>query len=198
MGDRAVERGVDYLYGLRLGLAEPELISLMLHPLYRRVACGWIGTHIQALNAALLPLLVACHASVLPQLRPDVRLFAVPLSPQFGLDGFCCLHDSGAGTHSGPPLLPPAPISILLDLGVLEPPFWLSLVAHEYAHALVASSGHDLPFQRALSLLCRGLDLDLNLYSQPLSLQPLSLQPNWQQLPTYPRRSNRLAFWWGS
>jgi hypothetical protein len=168
----AFGRGLDYLYGLRSGLPQPELISLMLHPTHRESACLWIGEHIQALNAQLNPLLEACEECILPALRPQIHLFAAPLSPQFGLDGLCCLPQS------------PHPTRILLDLGVLEPQYWLNLLVHEYAHAVAAAAGHDLPFQRALSALCLGLDLELR-------------GADWPTLPSYPRRENRLSFWLG-
>ena len=167
-------RGLDYLCSLRQGLPKPELVSLMLHP-HRDSACAWIGEHFQSLNAALLLLLLACDAAVAPHRPPDLRLFAAPLDPRFELDGFCCL----------PSVFGPAqPTRILLDLGVLDQPHWLALLAHEYAHALVAAPGHDWPFQQALTTLCQTLHLDLH-------------GDSWPTLPRYPRRTDRLAFWRG-
>jgi len=173
----AVTEGLNYLYGLRSGLPEPDLIDVMLDPDYRLPVCCWIGENIVDLNASLAGLLADCQACVLPSLRPQVQLFAAPLAARFGLDGICCLPVAGSGLE---------PISILLDLGTLEPHDWLSLLVHEYAHALCATPGHDLQFQQWLSILCRALDLDL----------PQSAS-NWDSLPAYPRRLDRLAFWMG-
>ena len=174
----AVTQGLDSLYGLRSWLPEPDLIDVMLDPDYRLPVCRWIGENIVHLNASLSELLEDCQACLLPSLRPQVKLFAAPLAARFGLDGVCCLPVAGSGLES---------IPIILDLGTLEPPYWLSLLVHEYAHALSARPGHDLQFQQWLSMLCRALDLDL----------PQS-DSNWNSLPAYPRRLDRLAFWMGA
>jgi len=173
----AFARGLDYLYELRSWLPEPDLIDVMLDPGDRIPVCSWIGANIGGLNASLEGLLLDCQACLLPCLRPEVRLFAAPLAAGFGLDGICCLPVAAAKLE---------PILIILDLGALEPHDWLSLLVHEYAHAISATPGHGTSFQQCLSLLCRALDLAL----------PLST-PNWHSLPAYLPRLDRLAFWRG-
>ncbi len=148
----------------------------MLLPQHRESACVWTGHHIEALNAQLALLLQACHNSVAPDWRtpdwpPPIQLYAAPLAAGFGLDGICCW--------------PAGQALILLDLGVLEPQHWPALLLHEYAHALSGQPGHHPVFQEILGLLSMAMGLEIN-------------GDNWQSLPAYPRRRDRIAFWLGA
>ena len=171
------QRGLNYLYALRLLLPQPDLIDLMLWPLYRDSASAWIGAQVDDLNAQLAELLEVCHQAVAPAERPSVQLYATPLAARFGLDGLCYwpISQTGAQTEA----------LILLDLGTLEPQDWLALLVHEYAHAICRLPGHGQLFQQQLAALCRTLNLEL------------SPTANWNALPLYPRRPDRIAFWLG-
>jgi hypothetical protein len=176
------ERGLEYLYALRVLLPLPDLIDLMLWPHYRHSA-AWIGANLAAWNAQLAILLAQCHQAVAPAEPPQIRLCAAPLAARFGLDGLCCWPTASSGAL------------ILLDLGTLHAQDWLLLLVHEYAHALCGRPGHDALFQQRLTALCLSLNLDLDL-SQDLSLN-LSQTASWSTRPAYPRSPDRLSFWLG-
>ncbi|MGI0492989.1 hypothetical protein ACN4EG_14500 [Alkalinema pantanalense CENA528] len=111
----------------------------------RLIIFDWIQANIQQVNHQLQQYLYACHACFNPDEQPALQIFGVPLSPYFGVDAFCNFSSQ--------------PMTILIDVGRVEPHLWLGLVAHEYAHAKVGLPGHDRAFAEVLNHLCLGLGL---------------------------------------
>lgn len=107
--------------------------------------CTWVGSHIDGINTQLEQLLQRCHQCFYPQQQRTIRILAAPISDKFGIDGCCNIR-----------LLP---VTILLDVGRINPEDWLSLVVHEYAHAHVGHPGHEQNFVQVLTHLCLGLGL---------------------------------------
>lgn len=146
-------RGLDYLYGVRSLALDPEMVS-EVYDLERRIpVCTWIGEHIDAVNASLNGYLQACRDCFHPWEQPPTQICAAPLAQSFGIDGLCNLFTN--------------PITLLLDVGRVEPSDWLRLVVHEYAHAHAGSPGHHLQFARSLTHLCLGLGIAPPPTSQP-------------------------------
>jgi hypothetical protein len=138
-------RGTRYLEELRQiapAAVEVELEGALSD---RMKMCRWIGQQIQRVNQHLLALLEACEACLYPPDRPPVQILAAPLASHLGLEGIC--------------LLQTQPITLLVDVGRVLPSDWLGMVAHEYAHAVVGSPGHDVRFWQTLTHLCLGLGL---------------------------------------
>ncbi|NJM71096.1 MAG: hypothetical protein HC862_13160 [Scytonema sp. RU_4_4] len=158
-------------------LSRPRSDGAERPPLWgdRTIICTWIGENIHVVNEALRCCLEACHECFYPQMRPDTRIFAVPLAQTFGLDGLCNISIT--------------PITILIDAGRVTPENWLSIVAHEYVHAYLGSPGHGKDFAAVLSHLCLGLGLE----TPPEQMDATSLR-SW---PPYPSISDPLAFWRG-
>lgn len=138
-------RGLDYLYGVRSLAVEPDLISLVFEQAQRTPICTWIGQHIEAVNAQLNIYLQACHDCFHAWEQPTVQIFAAPLAQSFGLDAICNFQVQ--------------PLTLLIDVGRVEPKDWLRLVVHEYAHAHAGSPGHHYQFARSLTHLCLGLGI---------------------------------------
>ncbi|MBW4658820.1 MAG: hypothetical protein KME15_09100 [Drouetiella hepatica Uher 2000/2452] len=174
-------RGLDYLYGVR-GLAlEPEMVNVV-HDLDRRVAiCTWIGEHIDAVNLQLETCLQACCDCFHLWEQPAIQIFAAPLAQGFGVDGICNFQ-----TH---------PITLLVDVGRVQPQDWLALVAHEYAHAHAGSPGHHSQFARSLSHLCLGLGIAPP--PEEWGMQPSSMANRLRFYPYCPPTEDPLAFWCG-
>lgn len=170
------QRGLDYLYQIRSLVLEPDLIAVMHDPIYRVPVCTWIGQQIDLINARLQTCLQACEACFHPWQQPAVQILAAPLSSPFHLDGLCNLHT--------------APITILVDVGRVVPEDWLALVVHEYAHAYLGLSGHQVEFVRVLTHLCLGLGLAL---PNPLPAD----ESAWRSVPAYRSPTNPLSFWLG-
>lgn len=143
-------RGLDYLYGVRSLALDPDMISLVSDLSQRTPICIWIGQHIEAINAQLRAYLQVCHDCFHAWEQPTVQIFAAPLAQSFGLDAFCNFQ-----TH---------PVTILIDVGRVEPRDWLMLVVHEYAHAHAGSPGHHEQYARSLSHLCLGLGIAPPIY----------------------------------
>lgn len=171
------ERGVAYLYHLRSLAPAPDLIDFVDPSASRNQVCGWIGSHIDAVNAQLLVLLQSCQDCFHPWHCPPVQIFAAPFAQHFGIDGVCNLQSQ--------------PISILVDVGRVYPPDWVALVVHEYAHAHLGVPGHHAEFVHTLSHLCLALDLPA-----PLGFFPLDSR--WCSFPPYRSNPLPLHFWSGS
>jgi hypothetical protein len=140
-------RGLDYLYGLRSLAIDPEMIDIMHDPEHRIPVATWIGDNIDRLNAELQNLVKACDDCCHEASRPQIQIWAAPLADAYNICGLCNLQTQ--------------PITLLVDIGRVDPTDWLALVVHEYAHAQAGSPGHHQDFAVALIHLCRGLSLDL-------------------------------------
>ncbi|MBD0269349.1 MAG: hypothetical protein ICV77_13790 [Cyanobacteria bacterium Co-bin8] len=143
--DDPIVRGTRYLEELRQITPASVGIDLGGELCDRMKMCGWIGLQIQRVNQHLQSLLEECEACLHPADRPFVQILAAPLANNLGLDGVCILQTR--------------PITLLIDVGRVLPQDWLAMVAHEYAHAVVGSPGHDVGFQQTLTHLCLGLGL---------------------------------------
>ena len=169
-------RGLDYLYGVR-GLAlDPDMVNWVYDLEQRSPICTWIGQHIEAVNTQLNVYLQACHNCFHPWEQPAIQVFAAPLAQSFGIDALCNFQTQ--------------PLTILVDVGRVEPEDWLRLVVHEYAHAHAGSPGHHLQFARSLGHLCLGLEIEL----------PLCQPGREENLRFYPHclaTADPLAFWQG-
>ncbi|MGG6296967.1 hypothetical protein ACQ4M4_21435 [Leptolyngbya sp. AN02str] len=138
-------RGLDYLYGVR-GLAlDPEMIDVV-HDLENRIPiCTWIGQNIDLVNAQLNVYLQHCHDCFHDWEQPTIQIFAAPLAQSFRLEALCNFQTN--------------PITILIDVGRLQPKDWLLAVVHEYAHAHAGSPGHHQQFVQSLIHLCLGFQI---------------------------------------
>jgi len=171
-------RGLDYLYGVR-GLAPaPEMVNVVHELNHRTFICTWIGEHIDAVNLQLEACLQACHGCFHAWEQPTIQIFAAPLAQVFGVDGVCNFQAT--------------PITLLIDVGRVQPQNWLLLVAHEYAHAHAGSPGHHAQFARSLSHLCLGLGI----VPPP---DPLGASADYLRFYPYcPPTADPLAFWRGA
>lgn len=169
-------RGLDYLYGVRSLALTPAMIDLVDYLDDRIPICTWIGNHIDAVNRQLTAYLQACHNCFHVWEQRPIQIFAAPLVESFKIDGLCNLQTN--------------PVTILVDVGRVEPKDWLRLVVHEYAHAHAGFPGHHSQFARSLAHLCLGLEIALP-PDQPD-------QKNWLQFyPDYVPTQDPLAFWRG-
>jgi hypothetical protein len=169
-------RGLDYLYGVRSLAVEPDLVDLVYNLEQRDPICKWIGHSIDAINTHLNTYLQACHDCFHSWEQPAIQIFATPLAQSFGVDALCNFQ-----TH---------PITLLVDVGRVEPADWLLLVVHEYAHAHAGSPGHHQQFARSLTHLCLGLDIP------PPSFLPE--MEDWLRFyPDYTPSRDPLKFWRG-
>lgn len=169
-------RGLDYLYEMRRLALSPEMVGLV-HDLENRIpVCIWIGNQIDLVNGYLQQCLQACHNCFHPWQQKPIQIFATPLADAFRLEGLCNLKTT--------------PITLLIDVGRVEPEDWLALVVHEYAHAQVGLPGHHQEFAKALAHLCLGLDY------VPLPWKP-ELESQLRSYPYCRATANPLAFWRG-
>ncbi len=159
-GDDPVLRATQYLGLLRDLAVQPGWISLDHIADPPGAALSWIGQHVhevnQQLNAILSDLLTCFEANQ----RSRVQLFAAPIAPHAGVDGFC--RDR-------------SPITLMVDPGRIVPADWPGLVAHELAHAVAGASGHGAEFAGAIAHLCLAQDLPVpapNLGAEALSYWP--------------------------
>lgn len=163
-----------YLQEMQAYALAPGMVNLLeLDPDRPRIF-DWIQHHVPQINHLLQQYLQDCHACFPPTEQPPLQIFAVPLSPYFGIDAFCNFSSQ--------------PMTILVDVGRVEPHHWLGLVAHEYAHAQVGKPGHDRAFAEVLNHLCLGLGLPSPGYTEA-------------QLKSYPGGTpvvDALAFWRGT
>jgi len=174
-GSLTYERGLAYLQQAASLALEPDMVYIPDGLGDRIRLCTWVDTHIQATNARLDQLLLRCHQCFYPQQQRPIRILAVPLAEKYGIDGCCNIN-----------LLP---VTMLLDVGRVNPEDWLRLVVHEYAHAYVGHPGHQEDFVQVLTHLCLGLGLP----APPSTATDASLRhwPHYQPVP-FP-----LHFWHG-
>ncbi|HEY9646338.1 MAG TPA: hypothetical protein V6C88_08225 [Chroococcidiopsis sp.] len=169
-------RGLDYLYGVRSLALEPEMVDLVYDLEARIPICTWIGHHIEAVNRQLRVYLQLCHDCFHPWEQPEIQVFAAPLAQSFGIDALCNVQTQ--------------PLTMLIDVGRVEPQDWLLLVAHEYAHAHAGRPGHHRQFAQSLAHLCLGLAI------APPPDQP-GMEENLRFYPSCAATQNPLAFWRG-
>ncbi|MCT7950848.1 hypothetical protein NG798_13695 [Ancylothrix sp. C2] len=176
----AVEKGTEYLKTMRRLALESDMIALSEDIVERIRICSWIGKNIEPVNAELGEYLQACHSCFYPEQRKKIQIFAAPLAQKLGVDAFCNLKVE--------------PVAILIDAGRLHRPDWLSVVAHEYAHAHLGTAGHQGQFLATIQHLCLGLGLEPP-YTEGMEAkqQEIWLQ-NW---PHCPPVADPLAFWRG-
>jgi len=140
-------RASQYMTQLRDLAVQPRWIGLDHIADPPGVALTWIGHHIHQVNQQLNTILLDLLACFEPAQRPRVQIFAAPLVPQAGVDGF---YNDGT-----------VPITLMVDPGRIVPADWPSLVAHELAHGVAGASGHGAEFGRAIAHLCLAQDLPL-------------------------------------
>ena len=104
-------RGLDYLYGLRSLAIDPEMIDVMHDPVMRVPVATWIGENIDRINAELQILVQACDDCFHETSRPQIQIWAAPLADAYNICGLCNLQTQ--------------PITLLVDLGRVEPTDWL-------------------------------------------------------------------------
>jgi hypothetical protein len=172
----AIRRGTEYLDHVRQLAPDPLMVRSFPHLQQHMLICAWIGENIDRINLQLKDCLQACHDCLHPQERRPMQIFAAPLAPVLGLDGFCNLQTT--------------PVTLLIDVGRVYPEDWLAIVAHEYTHAHLGNSGHDATFATLLSHLCLGLGLDLPIWEP-------SMETKLRHWPPCPSRSDPLEFWRG-
>lgn len=151
-----VVRATQYLGLLRDLAVEPRWIALAHIADPPGEALTWIGQHIHRVNQqlnAILSDLLGCFETVL---HPEMQIFAAPIAPQAGVDGFCC---DGPRLAQGENRL--APVTLMVDAGRIVPADWPGLVAHELAHGIARMPGHGVEFSRAIAHLCLAQDLPM-------------------------------------
>lgn len=135
-----VMRATAYLAQVRQRSPDPSWIKMPHRHHQYGAALTWIGNHIDNLNGTfqeILEHLINCWPE---HQRIPLELWAAPLDPDLGIDGFCCFHCQ--------------PMTLVVDPGRIAIDHWPQLVGHELAHAMAHSPGHGESFQRALSHLC--------------------------------------------
>ncbi|MBE9137315.1 hypothetical protein IQ254_08860 [Nodosilinea sp. LEGE 07088] len=140
-------RAIQYLGVLRDLAVQPSWITLTHVADPPGALLTDLGQHIHRLNQrldAILNDLLACFET---SQRPRVEILAAPLDPTIGIDGFC--------NHRVTPTI------LMVDPSRILPADWPALVAHELAHGVAGSSGHDDKFSRAIAYLCLAQDLPL-------------------------------------
>ena len=173
--------GFEYVTKVRSLALSPEMIDPGPAMAQRIRVCEWIGEHIYGINLLLNAYLHACHQCFEPDERPDIRVLAAPLAANLGLDGLCNIFTN--------------PITVLIDVGRVDPADWICVVAHEYAHAYLGSPGHNEQFQDVLNHLCLGLGLE-----PFIGFDHLSTTAKERHLRHWPRcqtQTDSLAFWQG-
>lgn len=178
-------RGSEYLKAVRQLALVPAMVDVAESDSYaqklREPICTWVGKHIDAINAELNACLQACHGCFHPEQRRPMQILATPLAQRFGIDGLCNI------------LVEPS--VILIDVGRIAPEDWLSIVAHEYAHAHLGSPGHDQRFLAVIEHLSLGLGLEPPAWQPDLPLPEMEARlRNW---PFCKSTTNSLAFWMG-
>ncbi len=173
-------RGSDYLRAARQLALQPGTIDVAEDIGSRIRICTWIGSNIDAINAELRTCLEACHSCFHPQERREMQILAAPLAEGLGVDGFCNILTE--------------PRAIVIDVGRIYPQDWLSIVAHEYAHAHLGFPGHDRRFFAVLVHLCLGLGLEPPQVDEFSEGDRETWLRNW---PHCTARPDPLAFWRG-
>jgi hypothetical protein len=134
------------------------------------VALNWLASHIGSINRELDAILQDCLGCFHAGQRPEVQIFAAPILPRAGIDGFC-----------NPDV---QPVTLVVDPGRVARADWYRLVIHELAHAMAKSAGHGEPFRTALGHLCLAFDLPTPPDDSPDLLQiwpPYEANPHWAE-----------------
>ncbi|MGB3136647.1 MAG: hypothetical protein WBG38_16925 [Nodosilinea sp.] len=143
--DDPVLRATQYLTLLRDLAVQPGWISLDHIADPPGAALSWIGHHVHRVNQALNAILIDLLACFEVAQRPPVQIFAAPITPRAGVDGFCSSDTT--------------PTTLMVDPGRIVPADWPGLVAHELAHRVARASGHGAEFRGAIAHLCLAQDL---------------------------------------
>lgn len=152
-------QGCQYLDYVRQLALWPEMVEFAAEPSDRQRMYEWLGQHAPAVNATLNAYLMACHQCFETSERQPMQVFAAPLAPELGIDGFCNIWTQ--------------PATILIDIGRIPHQDWLCAIAHEYAHAHIGVPGHGQSFKEVLQHLCLGLGIALPLHAVSTSEQDL-------------------------
>ncbi len=144
-------RGAQYMALLRDLAVQPDWVSLAEVADPPGAALLWIGQQIHRVNQRLNDILEDLLGCFELAQRPQVQIFAAPMAPQAGVDGFCNRRT--------------APITLMVDPGRIVLADWPGLVAHELAHgvasAMAQEEGHGHGFGQAIAHLCLAQDLPL-------------------------------------
>lgn len=154
-------RATRYLSVLRDLSVEPSWISLAHVADPPGEALIWLGQHLHRVNQRLQAILSDLLGCFEVALRPSVQIFAAPIAPQAGVDGFCCDVPALALRGDSPEGNRPRAITLMVDVGRIVPADWPGLVAHELAHGIARLPGHGAEFNRAIAHLCLAQDLPL-------------------------------------
>jgi hypothetical protein len=168
-------RAARYLQVMRDLAITPAWIGLSDYGADCSPALAWLGDHIDSLNRQLHSILLECLDCFHADQRPPVQIFAAPILPRAGIDGFCNLK-----VH---------PITLVVDPSRVDPQDWSHLVIHELAHSVTRSAGHGAEFRTALAHLCLALDLP----EPPVNSSPELLRA-W---PPYRVSGQGTSFWHG-
>ncbi|MFQ4138619.1 hypothetical protein PGN35_020125 [Nodosilinea sp. PGN35] len=152
-------RAAQYLGVLRDLAVEPRWISLAHVADPPGEALRWIGQHIHRVNQRLQTILSDLLGCFEPALSPHVQVFAAPIAPQAGVDGFCCGDRSSLPGNALQGM--PSAVTLMVDPGRIVAADWPGLVAHELAHGVAQRPGHGAEFSRAIAHLCLAQDLPL-------------------------------------
>ncbi len=161
-----------YLHIIRDLAVNPHWIGFSDRGADCSLACEWLGAHIGAVNSQLAVILQDGLACFHAEHRPETQIFAAPILPKAGIDGFCNLEVR--------------PITLVVDPSRVMRPDWHKLVIHELAHGIAHSAGHGEGFRNALSHLCLAFDVP-----EPPTCDPQLLQI-W---PPYVPNHNSALFW---
>ncbi|PSN11599.1 hypothetical protein C7293_23685 [filamentous cyanobacterium CCT1] len=166
LGDDPTLRATQYLGLLRDLAVQPGWISLDHIADPPGTALIWISAYVHEVNQQLNAILSDLLACFVVSQRPEVQIFAAPIAPQAGVDGFCCDR---------------TPITLMVDPGRIVPADWPGLVAHELAHGVARVSGHGVEFAGAIAHLC--LAQDLPVPAPNLDIEALSHWPPCHRTP---------------
>ena len=165
-------RAVQYLGVIRDLAINPAWIGLSDAGADCSTGLEWLGTHLDSLNCRLNDVLQDCLECFHAEQRPAVQIFAAPILPKAGIDGFCNLTV--------------CPITLVIDPSRVDSSEWHKLVIHELAHGVAQSAGHGENFRQALAHLCLAYDLP----EPPLVA---TLEDQAQPLRSWPPYTVRLA-----
>lgn len=165
-----------YFRQVRQVAIEPSWIAIANPDDQHLAVQTWIGGHIHSVNQSLQTILNTLLASLQPADRPAVSIFAAPIAPKVGVDGFCNLKTQ--------------PITLVVDPSRVVVADWPHLVAHELAHAIAQAAGHGPRFHQALAHLC----LAEGLPQPPADSLHSGVLPYWPPCRSQPQPLN---FWLG-
>jgi hypothetical protein len=167
-----------YLQRIQRYELEPGMVNL--YPATPSHAYPWIAANIDRINQTLNYHLLACQDCFHPQNRISTQIFAAPIHPRYPIDAFCNIHIE--------------PITIVFDVGRIVPSDWLKVVAHEYAHAVLGSAGHNSRYSSILKHLCLGLGFD---WPEQISPEQIDHETALQSFPLCRSTPDADRFWTG-